>query len=120
MVSATSRAELLRKLVEYPADIDAVAAELRKFPWDSDERLVCITRAHLKDILERFLVGEITGQQVERWANLLEMREDIEFEEGRFGIPREVFHELANPLLTQPLSRESAARMHSELATQTI
>ncbi|PYJ54799.1 MAG: hypothetical protein DME82_09910 [Verrucomicrobia bacterium] len=120
MVSVTSRAELLRKLVEYPPDIEAVAAKLREFPWDSEERLVCITRAHLMEILERFLVGELTAEQVERWADLLEMREDIEFEDGRFGVPREVFHELANPYLTEPLTETSAVRMRSALATQTI
>jgi hypothetical protein len=117
MVSSISRAELLRRILDCPPDIDALAADLRKFPWDSDERLVCISRGHLKEILERFLVGELTAEQVKRWANVLEMRDDVDFEDGRFGAPREVFHELANPYLTEPLTRESAARMHSELAT---
>jgi hypothetical protein len=120
MVMPISRADVLRKLLECSSPLEEIAAELRNFPSDSEERVFVVTAAHLRIILDRFLSGDLTAQQVERWANLIECREDIEFEGGRFGEPREVLNELANPLLTEPLSKDSAVRMRHALARQTI
>jgi hypothetical protein len=117
MVVPAPRKELARKLVEYALPIEPVVSELSTYPWDCDSPLFVITPAHVAAILDRYLAGELTTEQVERWGNLVEMRDDLDAGEGTI---REVIHELANPLLTEPLSKESALRMRHELATSTI
>jgi hypothetical protein len=117
MVVPAPRKELTRKLVEYALPIEPVVSELLTYPWDCDSPLFVITPSHVTSILDRYLVGELTPAQVEHWGNLVEMRDDLDAGEG---IIREVIHELANPLLTEPLSKESALRMRHVLATSTI
>jgi hypothetical protein len=120
MVVPAPRKELARKLVEYALPIEPVLSELSAYPWDCDSPLFVITPAHLVSILDRYLAGELTTEQVERWGNLVEMRDDLDLAEGTHETIREVIHELANPLLTEPLSKESALRMRHALATSTI
>jgi hypothetical protein len=43
--------------------------ELKKHQSDSGD--VCLTTDILSRVLERFVVGEISGNQLEEWANLL-------------------------------------------------
>ena len=120
MVSALTHTEALRMLVECSAPLEQIKAELGKHPFDTDECLFVITPAHMSDILERFLSGELSAEQVGDWANLIEMRDGLEFADGEDGPSRGCLHELANPLLTEPLSQKSAVRMRDALATQTI
>lgn len=120
MVAPAPRKELARKLVEYALPIDQVLTELSSYPWDCDSPVFVITPAHVVSILDRFLEGDLTAEQVERWGNLVEMRDDLDLAEGAKEAIGELIHELANPLLTEPLSKESALRMRHELATQTI
>jgi hypothetical protein len=117
MVAPAPRKELARKLVEYSLPIEPVVSELSTYPWDCDSPLFVITPAHVASILDRYLAGKLTTEQVERWGNLVEMRDDLDAGESAI---REVIHELANPLLTEPLSKESALRMRHVLATSTI
>ena len=75
MVSALTHTDALRMLVEYSAPLEQIKAELGKHPFDTDECLFVITPAHMRDILERFLSGALSAEQVEDWANLIEMRD---------------------------------------------
>jgi hypothetical protein len=120
MLTPAPRAELLRAIVEYALPVDTAVAELGSYPWDCDEPIFVVTRAHVTSIVERDLSGELTSEQVERWGDLLEVREDVEFEPAAEKTVREVIWELANPLLTEPLSKTSAVRMRDALATQRI
>jgi hypothetical protein len=120
MVAPAPRKELARKLVEYALPIEPVLAELSTYPWDCDSPLFVITPAHVVSILDRFLAGELTTKQVERWGNLVEMRDDLDLAGGNRETIRETIHELANPPLTERLSNESALRMRHVLATSTI
>ena len=117
MVAPAPRKELARKLVEYALPIEPVLSELSTYPWDCDSPLFVITPAQVTSILDRYLADELTTELVERWGNLVEMRDDLDAGEGAV---REVIRELANTLLTELLSKESALRMRHVLATSTI
>jgi hypothetical protein len=116
MVMPVSRAEIVRTLVEYALPIEPVIADLSGYPWDCDAPLFLITPTHVASVLDRYLAGDLTAEHVEHWGNLVEGRDDLDSGED----VSEVIHELANPLLTQPLSKESALRMRHALATSTI
>ena len=63
------------------------------------------------DTVNRFLAGRTSAIEVENWANAIEGRDDIGFEPANEQLLRELVHELANPLLTQPLTRERAIEL---------
>ena len=117
MVAPAPREELARKLVEYSLPIEPVLAELSAYPWDCESPAFLITPAHVVSLLDRYLAGDLSSAQVERWGNLVETRDDLDTREGAI---REVIHEISNPLLTEPLSRDSALRMRHVLVTSTI
>jgi hypothetical protein len=97
----------LEELLQFSRPIAGVVSDLSAFGWDSDEELVTLEPSHISAVLNRFLSGEISVADVEDWANAIECREDI-------GLIQEspvadALDELANPLLTRPLTRQSAA-----------
>ena len=111
-----SRTELLRRLAEYTLPIEPVLAELREYGWDAEAPFFTITRQHLRSVLSRYLDGELTSEQVTDWADLVECREDLGYEQGfEDALQRAVF-ELANPNLAQPVTSEVAHALQKRLS----
>jgi hypothetical protein len=110
-----TRTEILRALVEYQEPLDAVWAELSAFGWDSPEELVILSRADLIRVLDSYLSGRLNADQLERWANLLECRDDVGFPEKDQELLKHAIHQLANPYLEGALTVENVRRMHTEL-----
>ncbi len=111
-----TRTEILSKLLAYQTSMDELTLLLQQFPWDSREELVVLTPDHVRHIINRYLSGELNEQQLEDWANAIESREDIGFLPGHENALSEAIHQLANPLLTQPISSSSAQGLLQELA----
>ncbi len=72
--------------------------------WDYQGAPVVLNREHILNVLCRHLTGEVDASAIELWANLIESREDIIFENGREKWVANAVFELANPLLTEPLT----------------
>jgi hypothetical protein len=53
---------------------------LRAYGWDANDELVLLTSADATRILERYFGGELTAKQVEHWAELVELRDDVGYE----------------------------------------
>src|SRR5256885_11135923 len=90
---------------------DAVNA-VRTFPWDAEEELATLGPGQLGHVLDLFLAGNLSAQELEDWANAVEGRDDIAFE------PREVvdfLSELANPLLHKALTVESVRDLRGRI-----
>lgn len=104
------RKSLLQDLVKLNAPISRIAVTLENVEWDSDVRLVTLRASDLKAVLERYASGELSNQDIERWANLIEGREDVEVEES----VKETLFELANPELTEHLSKARALNLLSK------
>ncbi|MNT14703.1 hypothetical protein D3C72_1497180 [compost metagenome] len=71
--------------------------------------MVNLERQHMGNVLHRFLLGELEAQEVEDWANAIEGREDIGREAGFEDLVNAMLFDLANPLLNQTLTKETAA-----------
>ena len=96
------RTAALSALIELAVPLPAALAHLGKYPFDSEVPLVELRNAHVIAALQRFVGGELSAAQVGSWANAIECRDDIELAQS--SLAREALHELANPLLTRPLS----------------
>lgn len=107
------RIELVVALVEFSRRIELIAAELQRFPWDSETELVSLTRQHIQSVLTRYLAGQLTAKAVEDWANAIEGRDDISISADS-TLRRSIF-ELANPSLSHPLNRDRAQQLLNAL-----
>ncbi len=103
-----TRYQLLNALLTFEQPLLDILDSLNKLSWDSEEILIKLKKEHIIHLLQRYLQGQLSITDVENWANAIEGREDIEPEENGKGILDEILFDLANPLLSQPLSPESA------------
>ena len=109
----SDRTAALNDLVTLSRPLPDVLGDLRVFGWDSADLLVTLTPSHIASVLNRFLCTELDGSVVENWANAIEGRDDIDYSTPQ-GVPLAIY-ELANPLLTQPLTRQSAQQLVARL-----
>ena len=101
-----SRLSSLNELINFTKPVSVATNELSAYEWDIDRPLVKLKVEHLTRVLAQYLSGALSAAQIQTWANAIEGREDIEFDpSSSVGL---AIHELANPLLTQPLSLQSA------------
>ncbi len=102
------RKSTLLKLVRFDEPINVLSnlMETVPFAWPHTEpAIVDLTSEHVVAVLERFIGGELTAEDVDRWANMVECREDLSSTE----IVDDVIFDLANPfMMIHPLSAESA------------
>jgi hypothetical protein len=67
-------------VVRYQTPLEETLVLLRTYGWDSEEELVTLTAADVVALIDRFLTGELSARQVQHWAELLELRDDVGFE----------------------------------------
>ncbi|WP_204101874.1 MULTISPECIES: hypothetical protein [Spirulina sp. CCY15215] len=104
----TRRSQLLESLLACDRNLENILLALNKLGWDSEESIAVLNRQHIISILNRYLNTELSCLAVENWANAVECREDISYEENFETIIDRVIQELANPLLYRPLSHTIA------------
>ncbi|QDP22687.1 hypothetical protein [Bradyrhizobium cosmicum] len=98
-----SRESTLSSLIRLDAPIEQLKTKLGTLTWDGDP-VVTLLRSHIAAVLDRYSRGEIDASTVEEWANLVECREDIDFEAGFEELIQAAIFDLANPILNGELS----------------
>ena len=106
----------VRKLLEISEPLESLVEQLSSLPWDYDKTGVELSRSHIKNALERYLRGDMTQIQIERWANMIEGRDDIELGSNPDPVLEDAIHELANPTLTEVLTEHRAVELLKTLA----
>ncbi len=101
---ARARRALLADLVELRRAPNAAAAAIRTVQWDSDSELVTLSRVHVVGLLQRYLRGELTSSDLETWADAVEGRDDIGYEQDHGDVLRALVFETANPTLAEPIT----------------
>ena len=91
-------------------------------PWDSDRRLATV---HLVDAIRvrgAYVSGSLTESEVEEWAETLDCREDVGYEEGAWDLLRELVFVLSSPeingRLTLAMVEEWKRRLESEARSE--
>jgi hypothetical protein len=106
------RRAALQDLVLLTSPLSAVQHTLKDFAGNSPD-VWMLDKQHVLSILSRFEQDDIAGTDVEAWANAIELRNDISYD--RETAVWDVLYELANPTLTEPLTRERADVLASVL-----
>ena len=73
------RIQILKKLISAEGDPKQLETALKQFSWDEEE-LVSLSKRHLKNVLDKVKKKQMTLKQLEEWANVVELRDDINFE----------------------------------------
>lgn len=103
---------ILLDLIHFKNNIDTLRNMLSQIGFDSETELVSMSRDNIVEILQRSLDKKISFLELEEWANLIECREDIGFEDKK---TQEMIFKLANPCLHEKLDEKQVLSYLSEL-----
>lgn len=106
---------VLRNLVTFGKSIDELSDMLSQLSWDYENQPFVVKSSEVKIVLERFLSGERSAKELEDWANLIECREDLEFEEQGFEAIENIIDCLANPVLQGKITTASCEALLASL-----
>ncbi len=105
-----TRDEAVQSLIRCDQPLETVRASIEVFDWDwKGGALALLDMDAVASVLRRYVAGGITSEEVETWANLLEGREDIDFE-PKAGA---AIFDLANPALQGPTDKVASVLLNS-------
>jgi hypothetical protein len=90
------KVKVLSDIINFNGDVLALNEELSTYNWDSPFPLISLSFGNVQHAIGLFLQGSIDASLLENWANILECREDIEYETETV---QQMIVELANPVL---------------------
>lgn len=106
----TARLRAVRRLVQMELSVEQAIEELRQFEWDFEGLPFLLTRTHLESAIMRYLNDEISSNQLEAWADALEMREDVSYDKNDKDWIEEVIRDFANPTLNGAITKQNVLR----------
>lgn len=112
LIQNNHKTSILLDLVHFKNNIDALKNMLSQIGFDSETELVSMSRDDIVEILQSSLDKKISFLELEEWANLIECREDIGFEDEK---TQEMIFKLANPYLYGKLDEKQVLSYLNEL-----
>ncbi len=110
------RAEILKELARFETPTEPLLRELQSFGWDwNGEPLLVLTKADLLRVIDRFLAGQLSAAQLQDWAENLEVRDDVAFDERDAELLDGIFFRIATPMINEPLTHEVVQKMRDEI-----
>jgi len=100
------RYRYLQDLFDFKKSLDIVSSQLKGLEWDFEGEPLVLKKRQLIFAINSFLKGSKSAVELEYWANLIEMREDIEFDREHEMLINDTIHKLANPELEGQLTNE--------------
>lgn len=94
------RIELVSNLVNLSGSVDNTLEQLFLYGWDFDGAPYLLKPENLLAVIQKFMNGEISSAELEKWANAVECREDIKYCDNQVkDTIGSIIHRLANPIL---------------------
>jgi hypothetical protein len=118
-----TRAEAVQHAIAFDASLETLGRQLARFEWDAPAPLQVLTATHIVAVLDRFLRGSLSAEEVGGWAELLENREDIGFEPETENVVWDAIWCLANPDINAPrglLDTDFALALRERLETNVV
>ncbi|TJV44018.1 MAG: hypothetical protein E5Y02_08385 [Mesorhizobium sp.] len=108
------RVSVLSGLIAFTEPVDRMAEAISGLGW-SETGVVILTADQIVTVLQRFRAGEITAADVKGWADLIECREDIDYQSDRHEEILQAIYVLANPVLYGSLDEALADQVIGSL-----
>ncbi len=115
MNTKNNRVQLLNIIIHADNHLESAMTEISSHNWDFDGKPIFLEKSHLQNILSRFLSGEITADFVHKWADFIELREDIDYPQEDQNLISDIISVLANPEINGQLTSEGAHDLVTQL-----
>lgn len=107
-----NRKEILKDIIQLNGELDDLQIEILQYSWDTEEPILIINKNDIEHILKKCIDGVIDVKLVEDWANFIECRDDLDFEESNL---QNIIFELANPYLHGEITKNVLKEMIKKL-----
>ena len=108
MGETEERRAALRNLVMLAEPVDVALRSLARYRW-GDTVSVQVEASHVVHLLEAFVEGRISSDEVERWAFALVGRDDVEYDQRWPAEIAQFMFEAENPEIEGTLSVDRAS-----------
>lgn len=100
-----TRVKLLNQIISYQNISDSIFQDVYAYPWDYDgEGAATLSTKDVKHILNLYLNESIQADDVHKWAEFLECRDDVDYDNTII----EILFELANPDINGKITPKGA------------
>jgi hypothetical protein len=89
-----NRIDILKDILQLKGDLTILQKEISGYPWDCEIPLITVTKTDIVNILNKCANDEISLGELTNWANIIECRDDLDFENEKI---QDLIFELANP-----------------------
>ena len=97
------RKVILKDILLVNGDLLSLDSEISLYPWDCQKPLLKVQKEDLIVVFSRCIRGDIKYDKLVHWANLIECRDDIEFQQGYL---QEIIFEIANPEINGKMTKK--------------
>jgi hypothetical protein len=115
MKTNEKRIVLLKTVLKAQDGFQTSIKELSHYSWDYDGAPALLDKPAVKDILTRYVAGELGQEAVHEWADFIELRDDIDYPENEEDLLAKILHELANPQIEGELTLDRARFLLNQL-----
>jgi hypothetical protein len=106
------REDILKDLINLKGNLTDIKIELAQYSWDSETPVLVINKKDFINVLQRYIDGSLTSLEIENWANAIECRDDMDFEDDEL---QEIIFELANPDINGEITEELLKKIINKL-----
>ncbi|OSQ48876.1 hypothetical protein [Thalassospira alkalitolerans] len=111
------RRQTLQSLIWLHEPLEQISERLTDFERDFDGETIVVEATAVQTILLRYLRTDISAQELESWANLIECREDLEFEAAFSEQIEMIIHQLATPEINNSINSDLCLNFLDALGT---
>ena len=103
-----NREDILNDLINLKNSLTELQVELSQYSWDIETPALIINKKDFTNVLQRCIDGKLTFLEIENWANAIECRDDLGFEDTNM---QEMIFELANPDINGEITKEQLKKI---------
>jgi|SRR5690606_18642512 len=107
-----NREEILYDLIYLRKDLSELEEELFHYSWDIEKPILMITKESFSNILKRSIDDKLNFEELVNWANAIECRDDIEFEND---VIQENIFDLASPEINGDITKNKLEKILNSL-----
>lgn len=112
-------ADALRRLVALEGEYQKLARDareqLRAWRMQKPTTAVVVSLADVDRALRRYEEGLLSGEQLQEWAEILEMNDHVEYERDAEQAVASLLFSLSSPEINEPITRAVVRRMRASL-----
>lgn len=108
-----SRKKVLENIVLFKDDLSELEQQLYGYGWDSEEELVILSKNHILEALDKYMDNTLSNKELEKWAEILESRDDVGYDREYENVIKDIIYELANSSLEGDITANKIQKLKS-------